>query len=103
MKDSTIRYYDRTGQPISSMLAWAKKYEERDYKIVKQTVLDNGKWVSTVWVGIDHAYGLGPPLIFETMIFAKHGDWHDLDCYRYSTEAEALAGHEEKCLEWASK
>jgi len=50
--------------------------------------------VSTVWLGLDHGYGGGPPLIFETMVF---GGAHDEDQWRYPTEVEALAGHAEIC------
>ena len=54
--------------------------------------------VSTVFLGIDHQFGDGPPLLFETMVFpknenAKMGLWHDLDQERYSTWDEAEAGH----------
>ena len=50
--------------------------------------------VSTVWLGLDHSYDGGPPLIFETMVF---GGGLDLEMERYSTEAEALAGHAAMC------
>ena len=48
--------------------------------------------VSTVLLGLDHSYGVGPPLIFETMIF---GESHALDQeqWRYATREEALEGH----------
>ena len=98
--DRMIRCYDRTGKPITSLSAWAEKQEDPDYKIVKQTELDNGKFVSTVWLGIDHQYGDGPPLIFETMVFLSKMDYQDLDMKRYSSEAEAVAGHKAKCQEW---
>jgi len=39
-------------------------------------------------------------MIFETMVFPKHGDWGELDCMRYSTEAEALAGHADMVAKW---
>lgn len=48
-------------------------------------------WVSTVWLGLNHAYGNGPPLIFETLVF---GGETDGDGDRYSTRDEARAGHE---------
>jgi hypothetical protein len=47
--------------------------------------------VSTVFLGINHAWGNGPPLWFETMVFIA-GD-ADADMERYSTWAEAEAGH----------
>jgi len=46
--------------------------------------------VSTVFVSLDHGFGDGPPVLFETLIFggplADEGE-------RYSTKAEAEAGH----------
>lgn len=48
--------------------------------------------ISTVCLGLDHRFvGTGPPIIFETMIF----DSEELEDYqeRYSTEEEALEGH----------
>ncbi len=46
--------------------------------------------VSTVHLGLDHAWGCGPPLIFETMVF---GGEHDQECWRYSNLADAREGH----------
>ena len=50
--------------------------------------------VSTVFLGLDHAFRPGRPLLFETMIF---GGPHHLDLARYSTWAEATAGHAVMC------
>ena len=50
--------------------------------------------VSTVFLGMDHSWGNGPPLIFETMIF---GGKHDMDQERYSTYSEAKRGHLAMC------
>lgn len=46
--------------------------------------------VSTVFLGVDHSFGDGPPLWFETMIF---GGPFDQETWRYTTWAEAEAGH----------
>jgi len=95
-------YYDRQGNPISDTLAWAKKYEDEEEKRVAEDTLPDGKWVSTVWLGLDHSFGEGPPLIFETMVFPKHGDFGELYCARYSTEEEAATGHKkvvQMCLD----
>ena len=51
--------------------------------------------VSTVFLGMDHSFGGGPPLLFETMIFGGKSDGY-MD--RYSTWQEAEAGHEAACL-----
>jgi hypothetical protein len=47
--------------------------------------------ISTVFLGLDHQFGDGPPLLWETMIF---GGEHDQYQERYSTREEALAGHQ---------
>lgn len=46
--------------------------------------------VSTVFLGLDHAYGDEPPVLFETLVF---GGAHDQEQVRYSTWAAAEAGH----------
>lgn len=95
-------YYDRQGHPMT-LLEWAAAFEtRRDQKRVAETTLPNGRWVSTVWLGLDHSFGSGPPLIFETMVFPSKDDMGDLDSDRYSTEAEALAGHARLCEKWTA-
>lgn len=49
--------------------------------------------VSTVFLGLDHAFiPGGPPMIFETMNFSMHEDMGE-DITRYATYAEASSGH----------
>lgn len=71
---SNVYYPD--GKPILSdelmpaNLKWALLFEQRD-RIVGQTKTLYGEKLSTVWLGLDHNFfGIGPPLIFETMLFA---------------------------------
>lgn len=49
-------------------------------------------YISTVDLGIDHNFGVGKPLYYETMVFKKDS-WSDLYMERYSTEKEAKKGH----------
>lgn len=90
-------YFDRQGNEISAE-KWRDLLESAMYKVVAVTESEPpGGWsVSTVWLGLDHAFGDGPPRIFETMVFgiAVEGE-PDNYCRRYTTEAEAEAGHEE--------
>lgn len=53
-----------------------------------------GTRVSTVFLGLDHSFGEGEPLLFETMVF---GGEHDQDGERYSTWQEAEAGQKAMC------
>lgn len=81
-------FYDRKGQPME-LMAWAREVEAEGKHVGNDTI--DGQQVSTVWAGLNHRFGEGPPLIFETMIF---GGPHDQYQERYSTEEAALAGHE---------
>jgi hypothetical protein len=84
-------YYDRKGNEIS-MVRWSMLWRKNTYLIIKQEHVGD-YWISTVWLGINHNFMRdGPPLIFETMVFK--GKESDLASERYSTEEEALAGHE---------
>ena len=89
------RYYDRNGKPITRD-EWATRSHDRKEQRVGLTTVDKYQ-ISTVWLGLDHSDGAGPQLIFETMVFnwrLRKDRWLDLYCARYSTEAEAIAGHE---------
>lgn len=108
-------YYRRDGTPYPAgekgLLEWARDFEDTD-RVVARTVLPNGLVVSTVWIGLDHNFGAGPPLIFETMVFDRYErpvnrfGWVELmreglDQTRYSSEAEARVGHEKHCTLWS--
>ncbi len=92
-------YYNRTGEPITLDEFLAKSLEvgtdlEKwdQWRRVARTEIPEGVIVSTVFLVHNHAFmDDAPPLIFETMVFGPDGT--DLDCERYSTEAEAVAGH----------
>lgn len=95
-------FYDRNGKPITVEEMCSIPHED---KIIMRTKLSNKAVVSTVWLGIDHSFGDGPPLIFETMIFEKW-DKQDLEecyCDRYTTEEEARAGHLRAIQEYCEK
>lgn len=82
-------FYGMDGEPIPDK-DWGSRFEADDRKVALTQVGDS--IVSTVLLMIDHNFsGVGPPLIFETMIFGSDG-WEDLE-ERYSTKGEALAGH----------
>lgn len=93
-------YFDKDGNPMS-LEDWAKKHSDFDYKSIGDDRSEMWQ-VSTVWLGINHNFiGEGPPIIFESMVFRNDPeDWEDHDCRRYSTLAEAEAGHAELVKEW---
>jgi len=90
----THHYYNIKGEPISQAegLEWyGPRNSERQ---VAKTKLESGEEVSTVFLVINHAFGDGPPILFETMIF---GGEYDQECVRYTTLAYALVGHGKVC------
>ena len=92
MREGHSLYYDRKGNPIPREEAWP--LFEGTERIVKQT-REGDIFVSTVHLVIDHSWGDGPPIIFETMIF---GGWKDQAQWRYATETEARLGHRRACV-----
>jgi hypothetical protein len=84
-------YYDKQGNPLTDdeYMALLKR-EGWEYKRVARTEIGDIT-ISTVWLGMDHRYGDGYPVIFETMQFG--GD-ADQDADRYCTLEEAQAGHD---------
>lgn len=108
MNDATLELdrllphcFDRSGAPMT-LRQWIEVWENnpRAYRRVEATTVTlpdgSSRWVSTVWLGVDHSFGRGTrPLIFETMIFAtddatgdEGGQW------RWHTEREARESHE---------
>ena len=90
----TIKWYDKEGKLLDSLKA-SRLLGDRSYKCVSRDELPDGTIVSTIWLGSNHQYGEGPPLIFETMVFPSDKDFGDLDCERYSTLEEAHKGHKQ--------
>ena len=87
-------YYklDENGNPVpcKDVLEWAAWFAEAD-RTVARTELSSGCVVSTVFLGIDHNFRDGDPVLWETMMF---GGNYDLACDRYRAKDDALVGHE---------
>lgn len=95
-------YYDRQGKPMD-LMEWARRFEDMTYKRVARTEIPGVGTVSTVWLGSDHQFlPNGPPLIFESMLFPEHCE-QDRDQDRYTTEEEAVAGHQAMVQKWSPK
>lgn len=91
--------------PVDDVIAWAHFFEKVDARHVARTHI-NGLYVSTIFLGLDHAWYSSRPLFFETMIFRDENhaspeyferilDWAHGYQMRYSTWDEAIAGHEQ--------
>jgi hypothetical protein len=95
-----IKFYGLRGtevmtfDDITAYSAWKVERADPLGDVVKQETIGNA-WISTVLLMIDHQFGEGPPLIFETMVFDAESHEPMDRMQRYSTYDEALAGHEE--------
>ena len=81
---------DENGEPKlePDIVRWAKWFERAD-RLVARTQVGDG-YVSTVFLGIDHAFGEGRPVLYETLV---RGGPLDEKMERYWTRAQAVEGH----------
>lgn len=75
--------------PVDDLMEWAKGFEIENRRVA-ETIIGDVR-VSTVFLGMDHSFGHGEPVLFETMIF---GGEHDEYQERYHTLEESMIGHE---------
>lgn len=79
------------GEPelCEDIIAWCKWFGTVDRHVGDDHIGD--VHVSTVFLASDHDFTMqGPPVLWETMIF---GGEHDQYCDRYTSRADAEAGH----------
>jgi hypothetical protein len=97
---STGKYIlDVRGEPVpcDDVAAWAFWFETADRRVAQD--MDEGEGaagvrVSTVFLGLDHAFAGGPPILWESLVF---GGALDGEQRRYTSRAAALEGHQELC------
>lgn len=90
---------DEQGNPVQEpdVLKWAT-WMESTYgegiptRRVAYTKINDKVEIFTSFLGIDHQWGSGPPLLYETMVFCLDDDEEEME--RYSTREEAIKGHE---------
>tara|TARA_R110000868_G_C10972576_1_gene770499 strand:- start:30019 stop:30333 length:315 start_codon:yes stop_codon:yes gene_type:complete len=86
---------DHTVRPCSCA-EWAEQFESIERHVAEDRI--DGFFISTVWLGNNHNYFGGRPLLFETMVF-KGDSGSDEYCDRYATWDEAVEGHK-KAVQW---
>lgn len=79
--------------PIPDLMEWAEWFESPEHRRVAET-RRGPVWISTVFLGLDHSFYEGPPILFETVIFGGIMDQYQVRC---STYAEAEAQHKAVC------
>lgn len=87
-EEFSLTYYtlddDKNVVTTKDVLEWSDFLHKGERHVATTTVKGNrllwwlGKpdyWISTVFLGIDHSFGQGPPLVFETMVFRRWAPW----------------------------
>lgn len=90
----TGRYYILDGDNHAvavDLMTWAQWFEDAERRI-GYTQITSQCWVSTVFLGLDHSWREGPPILFETMIFGGPKSI-DESQWRYSSYDDAMVGH----------
>jgi hypothetical protein len=87
----TDKYILKDGVPVpcDDLLEWGRWMQTAKRHVALDWIGDVK--VSTVFLGLDHQFASGPPLIYETMVF---GGPLDQNQDRYSTREEAEQGHQ---------
>ena len=90
----------KTPVKVDDLMEWARWFENAKRKVDDTDIA--GAHVSTVFLGIDHAFRFGgdkdcAPVLFETMVFRKGKEDTDDMQRRYCTWDEAQQGHNEIC------
>lgn len=91
---------DEYGDPVPEydVIKWAMWFEQAGKdRVVAYTPIDGNEVVSTVFLGLDHSFSGGPPILYETMVFENDVQKDDFDHNqrRYHTREEAIEGHNE--------
>ena len=71
-------------------MRWARWFETWNRRVASTHIAHIH--ISTVFLGLDHSFGDGLPLLFDTMIFDGMDDEYQTRC---STWDEALVQHQE--------
>lgn len=83
-------------EQCTDMKKWAEWFAKNERTIIRTE--RDGSLMSTVFLGANHNYGEGVPILFETMLFNDATDSDESDCRRYSTMEEAKQGHIDMCI-----
>lgn len=79
-----------SGNPVlaPSLREWAEWYESAERTVKRETV--GPSEVSTVFLGFDHSFGKGPPVLWETMVFGGPLAEEQDRCAGNREQAEAM-------------
>lgn len=84
-------------------MTWARFIEDISKRRVAEDFTKHYH-ISTVFLGLDHSWGRGPPILFESMVFERQAEiqevfgklrpvHEDVEQWRYATWDDAVTGH----------
>jgi hypothetical protein len=76
--------------PVDDVIVWGRWFKDINNRRIAEDMIGD-VWISTVFLGLDHAWGDDPPLLFETMAFRGGRDLYQDRC---GTWQEAQAMHQ---------
>ena len=76
-----------TPVPCDDLMKWGAWFERANRSVDTTSV--GPMRVSTVFLGLDHSFGSGAPILFETMIFGMGDDEYQTRCSTWE-EAEKM-------------
>ena len=81
---------DENGEPkvITDLMEWGKWMSKANRPVADEMVGDSR--VSTVFLGLDHAWGDSPPLVWETLVFGGEHDGEMERCGGSRKNAEEM-------------
>jgi hypothetical protein len=86
---------NKQGEPVvePQLMKWATWFEDsiRTRRVARDAITAD-IFVSTVFLGFDHGWGDGPPVLWETMVFGGPMDQEQDRCS--GSREQALAMHE---------
>lgn len=93
MSDKYILDEEGNAVPEHDLLKWAAWFEDATNRVVAKDSFGKIK-VSTVFLGLDHSFDEGEPILWETMVF---GGELDQEMDRYGSLEDAKEGHKKMC------
>lgn len=90
-----MAYRDRRGKVITRE-RWCELIEMPGYSQLWTRTFDETITISTIWLGMNHNFGQGEAMIFETQVFEVQEfeePARSVRQERYATEEDALKGH----------
>lgn len=75
-------------EPATDLMTWSEAFANSNRIVAREIIGD--AIVSTVFLGLDHSWGKGPPILWETMVFGGKLDHEQDRCPGSREQAEAM-------------